>query len=65
MVVPFREIRIEVEVAGRIVEKADGLRSGRFVRAESPLLTIDPEPYQIEIAKLSHEARQVASITRG
>ena len=63
VVVPFREVRMAAEVAGRIVAKADGLRGGRFVLAGTPLITIDPEPYQLEIEKLAHEARQ-ATIER-
>jgi multidrug efflux pump subunit AcrA (membrane-fusion protein) len=60
VVVPFREIRIAAEVTGRIVKKADGLRSGRFVPAGTPLVTVDPEPYQLELEKLAHEARQAS-----
>lgn len=57
VVVPFREIRISAEVDGRIVKKSDELRSGRFVSLGSPLLTIDPEPYDLELEKVRLEAR--------
>jgi len=59
VVVPYREIRVTAEVAGRIVAKNDGLRSGRFVAAQTALLTIDPAPYRLELEKLDHEAKQI------
>jgi len=59
VVVPYREIRITAEVAGRIVNKHEELRSGRFVPAQTALLTIDPAPYRLELEKLDHEARQI------
>jgi multidrug efflux pump subunit AcrA (membrane-fusion protein) len=58
VVVPFREVRIAAEVSGRIVTKNEAARGGRFVAATTPLLTIDPEPYGLEIEKLDHEAKQ-------
>ncbi|MDA0587108.1 MAG: HlyD family efflux transporter periplasmic adaptor subunit [Planctomycetota bacterium] len=58
VVVPYREIRIAAEVSGRIVKKNEAARGGRFVTATTPLLTIDPEPYGLEIEKLDHEAKQ-------
>ena len=63
VVVPYREIRISAEVDGRIVMKAQGLRSGRIVSADTPLMTIDPEPYELELEKLTLEDKQ-ASIER-
>ena len=60
VVVPFREIRISAEVDGRIVMKAEGLRSGRVVSAGTPLITIDPEPYELELEKLTLEDKQVS-----
>jgi multidrug efflux pump subunit AcrA (membrane-fusion protein) len=58
VVVPYREVRIAAEVSGRIVKKNEAVRGGRFVAATTPLLTIDPEPYGLEIEKLDHEAKQ-------
>lgn len=58
-VVPYREIRIAAEVSGRIVKKHDRLRGGRYVEAETPLLTIDPKPYELELERLRQAERQV------
>ena len=63
VVVPYREIRISAEVDGRIVMKAEGLRSGRIVSAGTPLITIDPEPYELELEKLVLEEKR-ASVER-
>jgi hypothetical protein len=60
VVVPYREIRISAEVDGRIVMKAEGLRSGRVVSAETPLMTIDPEPYELELEKLTLENNEAS-----
>lgn len=57
-VVPYREIRIAAEVSGRIVKKHERLRGGRFVEAETALLTIDPAPYTLEVERLGHQERQ-------
>ena len=58
-VVPYREIRIAAEVSGRIVKKHERLRGGRYVEAEILLLTIDPEPYELELERLRQAERQV------
>ena len=59
VVVPYREIRMTAEVAGRIVAKDDGLRSGQFVADQTALLTIDPAPYRLELEKLDIESGQL------
>jgi multidrug efflux pump subunit AcrA (membrane-fusion protein) len=57
-VVPYREINLAAEVTGRIVEKADDCRPGRFVRADEPLFAIDPADYRLEVKRLTQEKRQ-------
>ncbi len=57
-VVPFREIDLAAEVTGRIVEKSDRCRAGRFVRADEPLIAIDPTDYRLEVKRLTQEKRQ-------
>jgi multidrug efflux pump subunit AcrA (membrane-fusion protein) len=57
-VVPFREVNLAAEVAGRIVEKAEHCRAGRYVRAGEQLLTIDPTDYRLEVKRLTQEKRQ-------
>lgn len=59
VVVPYREVRIAAEVTGRIVEKADRLRSGRVVNRNDRLLSIDPEPYAVAVDQFGHELRQL------
>jgi multidrug resistance efflux pump len=58
VIVPYREIRISAEVDGRIVMKAVGLRNGRIVSVGARLMTIDPEPYELELEKLTLEDKQ-------
>jgi biotin carboxyl carrier protein len=60
VVVPYREIRISAEVDGRIVMKAEGLRSGKIVSAGTPLMSIDPEPFELELEKLTLEDKQAS-----
>ena len=58
-VVPRRVVTLSAEVAGAVVSKPDGIQSGHFVRQGTPLLTIDPQRYQIEFDKLASELQQV------
>ena len=64
VVVPFAESRVSVEVTGRIVERADQLRGGRFVSAGTVLLKIDPEPFELELEKLDRERSEVSAELR-
>ena len=57
-VVPYREVTLAAEVAGRIVEKADVCRAGRFVTKGTTLLTIDPRNYELEVLRLQQEVKQ-------
>ena len=57
VVVPFREIAVGAEVAGRVVEMDPACRSGRYVSAGQTLLTIDPEPYRLEAKRLEQEVK--------
>jgi multidrug efflux pump subunit AcrA (membrane-fusion protein) len=53
VVVPFREVQLAAEVAGRIVYKAPECRVGAFVEAGQLLYRIDPTDYQNEIDRLT------------
>ena len=57
--VPFREIELSAEVAGRVVHKSDSLRPGRFVKQGEELLRIDATDYNLEIARLNSELAKV------
>lgn len=66
-VVPYREIGLSAEVAGRIVQKSgdenEDVRAGRFVRKGQTLIRIDPRDYQLEVTRQDQlHAQAVASI---
>ncbi|MBC8868212.1 MAG: HlyD family efflux transporter periplasmic adaptor subunit [Planctomycetes bacterium] len=62
-VVPYVEVSLSAEVAGRIVSKADVCRAGRFVQKGQLLLQIDPGDYDREKRRLDKELEQaVASL---
>jgi multidrug efflux pump subunit AcrA (membrane-fusion protein) len=51
-VVPFRQVTIGAEVAGRVVFKSDLCRIGRFVNRGDLLLKLNPKDYELEIERL-------------
>lgn len=53
VVVPFREVQLAAEVAGRIVFKAPECRVGAFVQEGQLLYRIDPTDYQNDIDRLT------------
>lgn len=59
VVTPHREIRIAAEVAGRVSEKDDSIRAGRFVQKGTPLLTIDTADYNLALEQARQQQRQV------
>lgn len=61
-VVPYREIKIAAEVAGKIVEKYPECDAGHYVRKGTPLMRIDPSTYEIEIKTLDAEVAQSGSM---
>ncbi|MCG6158260.1 efflux RND transporter periplasmic adaptor subunit [Rubinisphaera margarita] len=58
MVVPFREIQLSAEVAGRVTRKSPECRAGHYVHAGTPLLTIDERSYQLAVERLQEELAQ-------
>jgi multidrug efflux pump subunit AcrA (membrane-fusion protein) len=58
VVVPYREIFLAAEVAGRIIEKDVSVRPGHSVRAGQTLLKIDPSDYQYEVDRLTQRLEQ-------
>ena len=63
-VVPFREITVSAEVAGRIAFKADECQAGKYVETEQLLLRIDPQEYQLEEQQLTKELEQSEATIR-
>lgn len=57
-VVPFREIQLAAEVAGRITEKDANTRSGNFVQAGDELYRIDPRDYELEVERVTRRLDQ-------
>ncbi|MFG0262255.1 MAG: efflux RND transporter periplasmic adaptor subunit [Novipirellula sp. JB048] len=57
-VVPYREVRIATEVAGRIVFKAENCEAGSFVNQGDLLMRIDPTDYELEVARLTRLKEQ-------
>jgi multidrug efflux pump subunit AcrA (membrane-fusion protein) len=58
VVVPYREIDLSAEVAGRVVYKAENARIGRTVEPGDVLVRIDPRDYQSEVDRLQEDVRQ-------
>jgi multidrug efflux pump subunit AcrA (membrane-fusion protein) len=50
---------IAAEVDGRVIEKSPLCEAGKYVKAESVLLRIDPRDYQLEIDRLTELVAQV------
>jgi multidrug efflux pump subunit AcrA (membrane-fusion protein) len=57
-VVPYREIELAAETAGRIIEKDNGVRSGNYVRKGQILFRIDPRDYELEVERLTRKRDQ-------
>ncbi len=57
-VVPFREVQVAAEVAGRIIEKNPEVRSGNDIEKGELLYRIDPRDYELEIARLEQRRDQ-------
>ncbi|MCL2624502.1 MAG: hypothetical protein FWD31_12640 [Planctomycetaceae bacterium] len=58
VVVPYREIEIASEVAGRVVEKSDKIRAGSYVTQGTELLAINPLDYQLDVGRYQIELAQ-------
>ncbi|MEQ8787294.1 MAG: HlyD family efflux transporter periplasmic adaptor subunit [Pirellulaceae bacterium] len=58
MVVPFREVDLSAEVAGRVKTVTPLCRAGKFVRKGQLLVEIDPADYALEVERLNRELDQ-------
>lgn len=59
-VVPFRQLVLSAEVAGRVVRKAEACRAGRFVRRGELLLEIDRRDYELAKRQAVEQLEQAA-----
>lgn len=57
-VVPYREVQLASEVSGRIITKSPECEAGKFVKANTELIRIDPTDYQLELNKLETTRQQ-------
>jgi multidrug efflux pump subunit AcrA (membrane-fusion protein) len=58
VVVPFREVQIATEVAGRIVKKSQKCEAGSFVNKGDLLVEIDDTDYQQDVERLTRMREQ-------
>jgi len=52
-VVPYRQITLASEVAGRILYKSEECRIGRYVHEGDVLFRIDPKDYELDVERLT------------
>jgi hypothetical protein len=57
-VIPFRQLDIVTEIAGRVISKSDNCRLGHSVEPGEILLRIDPADYELEVAQLTESVEQ-------
>lgn len=62
VVVPYRQIQIAAQVAGKVEFKSDACRSGRTVRKGDLLLRIEPDDYELEVRRLKEELAQAGAM---
>lgn len=58
VVVPYREINLSSEIAGRVTFRDDSLRAGSYVAKGQLLMEIDPRKYALEVERLTKEVEQ-------
>ena len=58
MVVPFRDVEVSAEVAGRVIRKLPACETGEFVSVGTPLFEIDPQDYDLEVKRLKKQQAQ-------
>ena len=60
-VIPYRQISLAAEAAGRIKTKSSHARAGKFVRQGDLLFVIDPRDYELEVRRLTEVVKQAGS----
>ncbi len=61
VVVPYREITLAAEVAGRVTMKAPTARAGNYVARGTVLLEIDPRDYELAVKQARQEIEQAGT----
>ena len=57
-VIPYREIQLGAQVAGRVVEKNPMVRSGNYVEKDDLLYRIDPRDFELDVKRLEQRIAQ-------
>ena len=63
-VVPYREVQIATEVAGRIIYKSPKCEAGSYVNEGEVLMRIDPTDYELEVEQLERQREQAYQAIR-
>ena len=58
LVVPYREISLAAEVAGRVKTKTANCQAGHYVTKDTLLFELDPRDYELEVRRLKLEVQQ-------
>ena len=58
VVVPYQEIEVPAEVAGRVAWRSPNCRIGHTVHCGEVLLRIDPQDYDLEVRRLEEQEKQ-------
>ena len=58
VVVPYREIQLAAQVAGRIAHKSSVCRAGHYVKEGQELFRIDDRDYKLEVQRLTKQLVQ-------
>ncbi len=64
VVVPYQEIEVPAEVAGRVAHRSLNCRIGHTVRRGEVLLRIDPQDYELEVRRLEEQQKQTQANLR-
>lgn len=62
VVVPFREITISAEIAGRVESKDERVKAGHFVRRGDHLLEFERRDYELDKERLDSEYKQAGTM---
>lgn len=58
VVVPYREVEVASEVAGRVVFKNEACNGGRFVTKGTTLIRVDARDYELQVKRLTSQLEQ-------